>query len=287
MTHRLLLLLLASALVTPALAKPGKADAQTAAKVDAPATAAALPDGRELLFKEVNAAGSATLDTLKGLHMEGTFSMPAQGLNAKMSIWRAAPNLMRTRIEIDGIGVIEEGFDGTRAWANDPIQGPRIRSGAEGEEAAFTAVFAGDAHPERYTDVQTLESAEFAGRPAFKIKVKPPGDIPVRFLWIDAETFRTLGAETTAPSPMGEIPVTMTMGDVRDVGNGLLMPFTMSQSMMNTEQTIQLTAVTLDPELPDFAAPAAVQELIKADEAAAKAAAEAVGGAKTEGAAAP
>jgi hypothetical protein len=265
MTRWLLLLLLVPALSAPALAAPKGSKGKKAA---APAAEAALPDGRELLFQEVNAAGTTKLDELKGLHLKGTFSMPAEGITADIDIWRAAPNLVRSRVEMAGVGTIEEGFDGTRAWAIDPIQGPRVRAGAEGEEAAFTATFNGDAHPERYVTVETLELGEFAGRAAYRVKVKPPGSLPLRFVWIDAETKQTLGAETTAATPMGDMPVVTTLSDFRDVG-GMSMPFKMTQSMMNTEQTIVVTAVTLDPELPDFTPPAGVQELIAAEEAAA------------------
>ena len=69
--------------------------------------------------------------TVAGFRSSGTFEMPAAGISATFTAVQRRPNQMAMSIVIGGMGELRQGFDGTTAWASDPMQGPRLMTGLE------------------------------------------------------------------------------------------------------------------------------------------------------------
>ena len=91
----------------------------------AAAQEAELPPAREVLDRFVEAiGGEKAVRKPKSLEMTGEFSMPANGISGELRLYTMAPDLLRVTIEIPGIGLTQEGYDGRTAWSMDPIMGP-------------------------------------------------------------------------------------------------------------------------------------------------------------------
>ena len=250
---------------TPGPAAGSEADAAESSEAAAPAEQAVaeeLPDARALLARFRELGGYAKLKATKNQHVVGSFSLPAQGLEATMEAWVAAPNLSRVVIELPGMGTTQEGFDGTHGWSLDPIQGPVLKTGAVLEEAAFKAEYYALNDDTRYVEAETVERTEFAGRSAWKVRLKPRVGSDM-FVYFDAETGFEIGEEETVSTAMGDIPLVITNHDYAEF-HGMQFPTRVEQKMMGMTQIIRLESIEFDVgEPPDFTPPKEVLELLE------------------------
>jgi hypothetical protein len=90
-----------------------------------------LPAASALITKYAAAVNGAAYLAAKSITTKGTMSMPAAGLNAQFTMTQLAPNQMQMVTSIPGMGDVQVGYDGTNGWAADPMQGPRVLTGAE------------------------------------------------------------------------------------------------------------------------------------------------------------
>ena len=210
------------------LVTAGAVGAQTPQEIFDRFTKAVDPDGRIASFE--------------GLSAKGTFSMPAAGMNATFTQLQRRPNQGVISIVIDGLGEMKQGFDGTTAWASDPMQGPRIVTGPE------AAAFMDGA------DVRTMirgadlfSAAELAGESVLD------GEkcVRVKLTWKSSRVSTECYSVTTGlilesrgvqASPQGEIETVSRLSDYRPVG-GILMPYRVVVSTMGAEQILQFTEV--------------------------------------------
>jgi len=95
------------------------------------AQATTLPTASAIVTKFAAAVGGPAYLAAKAITTKGTMSMPAAGLNATFQMTQLAPNQMQMVTNIPGMGEVQVGFDGTNGWAMDPMQGPRVLTGAE------------------------------------------------------------------------------------------------------------------------------------------------------------
>src|SRR4051794_35919049 len=106
---------------------------QPAAKpADAKPASEALPTVDQIFDKYVQAlGGKAAIEKNKNQMAKGTLEVEAQGISAPIEIYAAAPNKSLFIATIPGFGVVQEGYNGTVAWAQDPMSGIREKTGAE------------------------------------------------------------------------------------------------------------------------------------------------------------
>ena len=231
---------------------------------DARAQGAGLPPAKELIAKAAAATNSATVMAKhQSVRTKGRFEMPAQGVSGDLEIAQARPNRTMMRINISGIGVIENGFDGTTAWQINPMQGPRIMTGKEldavREESSFGA---SSRMGPNVASAETLERTQMNGEACYKVKV----------VWKSGrETFDCysvasgLLVATVAKqeSPMGTVEVTNLVSEYKDFG-GQKIATRLTQQAMGQEQVLVLTSVDYDAA-PDstFRMPAAIKALVE------------------------
>lgn len=260
--HPLLLTLLAVvalALLLPlpaSAAKGGKGKKKTKKKADD------LPTVMELREHYLEVTGESKMYEHDSWKMTGTFALPAQGLGGALAIWGAADR-MYVAIEIPGLGLMEEGYDGTTGWSNDPMQGPRIKDEAETAATAFNADVT-STWPEKYEVMENLGAEEFQERPVWHLRLVPRGGLPERSLMIDRETGLELAMITTTPTAMGDITSTTVMSDWKTTDTGIMYPGTMVSEAMGMRQVMTLERVEFDPEgEPPFAPPTGVRALLE------------------------
>lgn len=227
------------------------------------AGAQALPSASSLVAKHAAAVGGAAYLGAKAVVTKGGMSMPAAGLNATFQMTQILPNQMQMVTTIPGMGEVQVGYDGTTAWAMDPMQGPRVLAGGEfdqmKDEADRRAVLRA---AELFTSMETLKDTTMNSERCYLVKLT----------WKSGrETFDCYGATTglivasrsVQKTAMGEIPVVTLFSDYKKFGNVTVATKTV-QELMGQQQILTISSVEFtDGAGLTIAPPAAVQALVK------------------------
>jgi hypothetical protein len=182
------------------------------------------------------------------------------GLVGTMTIYSDHPKVY-LRMEMPGIGVHEEGYDGQVVWERSDITGPRILEGDERALKLF-GYTQDQADPAAYEKIQTLGEDQVNDEACYKLEMVPKGLKPLT-VWYSKATGLSVKALARVPSQLGEIQVESYPSEYREV-NGLKLAHRVVQKMLNVEQVLELQEVKLGVEIPAerFALPPSVQELL-------------------------
>lgn len=233
-------LLLAALALAPACAHQGGAPASAGEQQ-------ALPSADELIARSITAqGGEAALRAHRAVRMTGTFSMAAQGIQGQMTLWATAEGQMYSRVQIEGIGTMEEGVDGALVWSKDPLAGPRLKTGVEATQAKRAADFylALDL-PTHYPTRETVRQTLLDGVPVWEVRLVP-AEGPEEIAWFDTQSGLELGTKMTLQTAMGDVTVTSTNQDFRAAG-GVTLPFQTSMKNSLMTSTITWTEIVWDP----------------------------------------
>ena len=218
-------------------AKPATKPAATKAATTSSSTT--LPSARQVIDSYVKAIGGrdAVLGR-KSLHVVATVDVPAQGMKADVESSQM-PNKLVSKTTLQGIGEILQGYDGTTAWAIDPMQGPRLLSGKELDQMKMRADPNNELHEAaNYKSMDVVADTTFEGRPAWKLHlVRNSGDETREYF--DKESGLLLGSQQFVETPMGTIESTMIAQDYKPMA-GVLMPTKMIQRAGTNEVTITI-----------------------------------------------
>jgi hypothetical protein len=238
--------------------------AQQRAQPAAKTPAGKLPPAREIIDRYIKEIGGrAAVLGRSSMHIIGTVSMPAAGINGKMETFHAKPNLYLQRLSMPGIGEMEEGFDGKVGWTRSPLTGPTLVEGKQLEERAFDADFYDELKaPDRYASMTTVEQTLFEERPVYKVRlVKKAGGEDFEFY--DVETGLKAGSVSTRETPMGALQGTTAYGDYKKYGV-LRQPTTMKMTTLNVQMVMSVLAMEYDTvDTSVFAPPPQIKALIK------------------------
>ncbi len=169
------------------------------------AAAQALPPASELIAKWAKATNADVWKEHKSQRMKAAFDIPSAGISANMEVVTIFPNQVASRVDIPGMGEMRQGYDGTTAWMNNPMQGPSLLSGPQLEAAKE------DNNPANYSRVspaitasETVEKTTLGGAECYKVK----------HTWKSGKTsfdcFSTADgmitwSQSTSATPMGEV----------------------------------------------------------------------------------
>jgi len=240
------------------------------ARTDEPATAvAAAPDllpAADVIARHVQAIGGAdAVQAQKARVARGRFEMPAAGIAGTFEMKAAQPNRFVMSLEIPGMGTVRQGFDGTTAWAINPMVGPMLLDGEmkgqiEDQSAWDSGLFTAEQYPER----ETVAREEFNGAPAWKVRmVSKRGTEAANYF--DVESGLHVGTTATAETAFGPIETTAVLSDYKDVG-GVRMPMRVEQDLgPQGKQVMVFEEVRVEDVSPEtFALPAEIQALAAA-----------------------
>src|SRR5262249_16004552 len=89
-----------------------------------PAKSPPLPTGEEIVKKYIAAVGGAgAFEKLTSRVSKGTAELGALGMKATVEIYEKLPNKSSVLIDVPNFGVFARGFDGKKAWYQDPLDG--------------------------------------------------------------------------------------------------------------------------------------------------------------------
>jgi len=209
-----------------------------------------LPKAETILDKYVEVTGGKA--AYQKIHSEiqtGTLEITAMGIKGKATAWRAEPNKTYTEIELEGIGKMQDGTDGTVAWSLSAMQGPHVKEGAEKSMAMIQSKFQSEVNwRDLYKKVETTGLETVDGKECYKVVMTPSEGKPIT-QYFDKQSNLMVKMSMTTQSPMGEIDVESFASDYRKEGD-ILMPHKMRQSAAGQEFTMTVESVQYNPEMP-------------------------------------
>lgn len=225
-----------------------------------------LPSGPDLVARFVAAIGGA--DAWRGvtsMHATGRTELPAQNLRGTFEMLSARPARLLLRMDLAGMGKAESGFNGEVGWTLDPMVGPSLVTGGPLAEMKNDAHFDAALHPpDLIASVVTRARVEFDGRPAYKVAVTYVSG-QLRDEFFDVETGLMLGSEGVSDTPMGKLPVKVTLRDYKVFG-GVKQPTRLIQASMGLEQHFVIESLELNVVRPDaFQPPPVIRAMIKGE----------------------
>ena len=225
----------------------------------------ALPKAEEILDKFVEATGGkAAYEKIHNEKATGTFEFVGKGVKGAMTNYRAEPNKMYMRIDLENIGAIEDGTDGETAWTLSVVQGPHIKQGEERAVSLREATLRAPLEWRKlYKNAETAAVEDVNGQACYKLVLTPNEGSP-ETQYVDKETNLPVKTEMTLKGPMGEIPVEATIGDYRKEGD-LMMPHKTIQKAAGQEISILFDSVKFNVDIPKekFDLPEEIQALLK------------------------
>lgn len=227
---------------------------------------APLPTGAELVARHVAAIGGADAwRALTSLRATGTIELPAQNLRGTFETMAGRPARAVLRVDMGGIGRVEQGFDGEVGWTIDPMTGPSLVTGGPLQEMKNDAHFDGALFPsDLVASVVTTARTEFDGRAAFKATVTYVSG-QTRDEYFDVESGRLLGSEGISETPMGKVPIKVILRDYKVFG-AITQPTRLIQSAMGVDQHFVVEAVELDAVKPEaFELPPVIRAIVKTE----------------------
>jgi hypothetical protein len=226
----------------------------------------ALPTGEAILDKYIEVTGGkATYEKKVTEISTGVMEFTGKGVKAHITSYQAAPNKSYTVVEIDGIGKMEEGTDGTVVWERSAIKGPRLKSG---EEKAVSLRGATIQHDVRWRDffqkVECTGVEAIDGHVCYRV-VLTPKDGQTETRYYDKKSYLLVRTNMILKNEMGEIPAETSVSDYRRV-DGVLMPFQLKQKVLGQEFTVTHESIQNNVEIPKerFALPDDVKALVQA-----------------------
>jgi hypothetical protein len=222
----------------------------------------AMPSAKDVLTKHLDAiGGAAAVGSHTSMRSTGGIEVAAAGLKGTMQMVAMAPNKVLMSMELPGMGAVRSGFDGTTGWSMDPMRGPSIMGAKETAELTREANFRRDldlaTDPK---DAAVTGLFEFQGKPCWCVKVTNTGGTVTNNFY-DRESGLMSGMSLKAVTPMGEVPVTVTLADWKDFG-GVKVATKTTTSMMMGSQVMTIDAVEWDAVKPEaFELPAEIKAL--------------------------
>ena len=219
------------------------ATGQPAAKPADTKPAQAMPTADQILDKFVQAlGGKAAIEKVNSRVSKGNFEIPAMGAGGPIEMYAKAPNKNLVIINIPGFGVVQQGFNGTVAWAQDPQSGMRELSGPELVSAKRDAEFYADIKfKEMYSKLTVKEKTKVGDKDAYLVEAIPTEGSPQK-IYFDAQTGLVLRQDREADTPQGKMPIEVYLEDYREV-DGIKIPFTVKQNTPAFSFTIKLDEV--------------------------------------------
>jgi hypothetical protein len=217
--------------------------AQEKKPAEAAKPAEAMPTVDQILNKYVQAlGGKAVIEKLTSRVSKGTLDIPAMGANGPFELYEKAPNKTLVVITIPGFGVVQEGYNGTVAWSQEPTSGLREKTGTELADTRLDSEFYKPIKMKQLYPKLTLKGKEKVGdKDAYVIEATPAEGSPEKW-YFDAQSGLLVRTDQERESPAGKLPIETYLEDYKDV-DGTKVPMLVRQTNPAISFTIKLEEV--------------------------------------------
>jgi outer membrane lipoprotein-sorting protein len=205
--------------------------------------------------------GKAALEKIKTRTIKAVIEAEGMAAGSTFELVAKAPNLLGSRVELAGLGTIEDGFDGKTAWNKSSFGGTRLKSGDELAKTKRDAEFHTALKLKQiYPDLALKGTSKVKGEDAHVLESKPTPTSTER-IYISEKTGLTVRQESIIQGEPGEVKTVMDTSDHRAV-DGIMMPHLLKMSIATPDQTYSFTVIITEVKhnvaVPDsrFAKPA-------------------------------
>jgi hypothetical protein len=231
--------------------------------------ASPLPSAESILDRYVQVTGGKqAYEKRKSEIAHGMVEFPALGIKGSVTRYAAQPDKYYYIVDIAAIGKMETGVNGSIAWENSAILGPRLKSGGELAEALREGNMNATVNWRKlYPKVENQGIELIDGEECFKVVMTPVEGQPV-IGYYQKKSGLQVKLTTISTTQMGDIPVEMIASDYKNFG-GILEPSKVTQKAGPQEFTMTLERVEVNPAIPPqtFALPDEVRKLVEKAEA--------------------
>lgn len=226
-------------------------------------TATALPPAAGILAKYATAVGGPAYLGAKAIVTKGGMSMPSAGINATFEMTQLASTQMKMTTTIPGMGEVQIGYDGTTAWAMDPMQGPRVLAGKELDQMKDEADRRSSVRsPEMFSAVATVADTTMNSERCFLVKLTWKSGRETYDCYSVA-TGLMVASRSVQKTAMGDIPVVTLLSDYKKFGDITVATKTV-QELMGQQQILTVSSVEMGDGVGlTVAPPPAVKALAK------------------------
>ena len=246
-------------IVTIVLVLLGVTSALAQAKPDDKKPAGPMPTVDQVLDNFVKAIGGKEASMKVTSRVEkGTLEIAAMGVNAPIELYAKAPNKSLFFLDVPSYGIIQEGFDGTVAWSQEPQGGLRVKTGTELAETKIDGQFYKNLKLKEICSKLEITGVEaVGGRDAYVLVCTPSGGSAEK-MYFDKENGLLVRHDVERDSPQGRSPAQQFLTDYKDV-DGVKVPHTLRMVGAMGEMTIKITEIKQNVPIDDakFAKPAA------------------------------
>ncbi len=228
------------------------------------ASAASAMDAKELIKKNLEAMGGK--DKIENVKtMKATGKALAQGMEFPFVMQQTRPNLMRLDVTVMGMEMIQA-YDGNQGWAINPMMGSQnAEPMGELENKSFKMQSDMDGLLLNYKDkgytVEYVGEADVEGTAAYQLKLDTHMDIVID-MFFDKEYFLVIKQSSTTNWEEKVIESDTFMSDFQEVGDGLVIPFSIETRMGETvvnQIVLETVEHNVDVDESIFAMPAALE----------------------------
>lgn len=206
-----------------------------------------LPTAKEIFDNYIKSSGGrAAIEKVKSRSMIGTVELPAMGLKGNFEIISKSPNKSLANVNLSGFGEIIEAFDGNEAWSKNPLQGQRVKTGAELDEVKKSSDFYYDLNLDKIYPKAIVTGVEKQGTAEVYV-VKADDDATFYF---DKQTGLMTRIDRTVTSPQGKVSSVTTFEDYRDAG-GVKQAYKFTQSAVGADFVFTVSEIKQNVEIAD------------------------------------
>jgi len=209
-----------------------------------------VPTGESILEKYVAVTGGKpAYEKMRTQITTAVMEFIGKGVKANMTMYHSAGNKSYMVTEIQGIGKMEEGTDGSVVWERSALKGPRIKTG---EERAVSLRGADIRHDirwrEYFTKIEYTGVEPIDGHICYRVPLTPKdGQTETRYY--DKTSNLLVRTNMILKTEMGEIPAEASVSDYRKV-DGVLVPFLLKQKVLGQEFTITVESIKNNVDIP-------------------------------------
>lgn len=171
------------------------------------AAAADAPTVDSILAKHIEAVGGkAAMEKFHSRHVQ--FKVESEMVGAgEGETFAQTPDRQRSHTDLGGAGIIDEGYDGTVAWAKNPWQGLRLKTGDELAKVKRDARFHRElSYRSIYPDLAYKGIEKVGDDAAWLLESKPTASSKERF-WFSTKTALLIRQESQYQGPDGDVSV--------------------------------------------------------------------------------
>ncbi len=156
-------------------------------------------------------------------------------------IYSKMPNKQWSRIELAGVGTMNEGFDGTVAWAKTPWEALRVKSGDELAKVKRDAEFHRElTFKKTYPDLAYKGTGKVGEEEAYVLESKPSSSSKEKFLF-SRKSGLLLQQESEFQGPQGVATSVVVQPRDYKTSEGLKYPSELKLKLTTGDQSFEFT----------------------------------------------